>query len=940
MSWFFYWQKVGGEDAWQVGLAESRQHVVATEQPRFLTVLDLNATIEEGWTREQIDQIKYRGPLYFDFDGQDIEDVLVKARILLGKLLELDVDPRAVRIYATGGRGFHFEVPWEIFLPKPPKQGVQRLPAIYKEMAYELYVDTLDLRVYSGRKGRMWRTPNVRRESGKFKVPVTADEFMEMTAEDYQALCSAPREAPQYAPPELSQKLAVLYAKAESKVEAASKKRKDAKKDVQLLAKFAGKYPPSLAGVMAGTIVPNVGFHQIALQVTITSNALGKSEEEMVALCEGLIENHQSDSTRYNTPAKRREELKRLYRYTQGNPCYEYSRDAVRRLLPIGTPAPDLEGLTPEASGDVTAAGENGNDEGLLGGVFVTEKGIFVKSEEGARKISDVSFRDVNLLCSADTGEPFGYEAEMLMLGKPRGRRLIPLECFVSKQRYLSFCNSLGGPFTGSDNHVQALLAILRDTAMKNNQVVYIVLREGLDVIERPDCKERVLDYMWVAPDKVTTESPLPYRHRGNPNPEGLFKSDLLDAPDFEANEATAKVIDALTRFNEPYAVANLLGWFISAFHRQIYHQLPNQQFPLLQIFGQSGAGKSSTVMSLMRLYYYLARPLIMPADASTLHAIRTAVQSSASIPVVLEEFKPRQFGQGKYAGLMQIFRSVYNAQTFGKGGMAEGLNTNFKDIRTMAFAAPVAFIGESLESETATLERSVCVPLSKGALAGRRDHHLLVCEQAAVLSSLGKEIVKATFGLDLGAFREMLEGNRAKANEIAFKRDNDRPVFNMAVVLTGLGFLQQVVQHHFGTDFDERFGALSAAALDISKHVGITAMPEAAKVLNILAHIAKTEDPRSEAGLAPGVDYKITGDNLELNMRSCFYKYAGWLRRRGQQPLYDNEEAFQHGLGNYSPLITRASLGSDMKPTGTERVFTFSVSKLLEEGVERFEKA
>lgn len=156
--------------------------------------------------------------------------------------------------------------------------------------------------------------------------------------------------------PALSQKLAVLYAKAESKVDAASKKRKDAKKDYELLGKFKGQFPPSLAGVMAGTIVPTQGFHGIALQITITANALGKSEEEMLALCEGLIEKHQSDSSRYNTPAKRREELRRLYRYTQGNPCYEYSRDAVRKLLPAGTPAPDLDGLTQEASGEVTAA--------------------------------------------------------------------------------------------------------------------------------------------------------------------------------------------------------------------------------------------------------------------------------------------------------------------------------------------------------------------------------------------------------------------------------------------------------------------------------------------------------------------------------------------------------------------------------------------------------
>jgi hypothetical protein len=71
-----------------------------------------------------------------------------------------------------------------------------------------------------------------------------------------------------------------MYAKAESKIEAASRKKKDAKKDFDLLAKFKGEYPPSLAAVMAGVVEnPGTGFHTIALQVAITSNALGKTEE-------------------------------------------------------------------------------------------------------------------------------------------------------------------------------------------------------------------------------------------------------------------------------------------------------------------------------------------------------------------------------------------------------------------------------------------------------------------------------------------------------------------------------------------------------------------------------------------------------------------------------------------------------------------------------------
>lgn len=114
----------------------------------------------------------------------------------------------------------------------------------------------------------------------------------------------------------------MLYAKAPAKLEAALKRRKNKKQDFALLAKFKGQFPPSLARVMSGEAVNGgVGFHSIALQIAITANALGKTEEEILELCEGLVNNLESDSTRYNTPAKRRMELARLHTYTQDNLC-------------------------------------------------------------------------------------------------------------------------------------------------------------------------------------------------------------------------------------------------------------------------------------------------------------------------------------------------------------------------------------------------------------------------------------------------------------------------------------------------------------------------------------------------------------------------------------------------------------------------------------------
>jgi hypothetical protein len=165
---------------------------------------------------------------------------------------ENEVDLDSISWYASGSRGFHAEIPQALFIPKPPKAGVQELPQIYREMLYQVYTDTMDLRVYTGRKGRQWRTPNVQRENGKFKVPVTAAEIREMNAEDYQELVSAPRAWPEIASPRLNNFLAVIYSKAEQKVSEGVKKRGSSQKDLNLLNRYKGDFPPTMLKIMAG----------------------------------------------------------------------------------------------------------------------------------------------------------------------------------------------------------------------------------------------------------------------------------------------------------------------------------------------------------------------------------------------------------------------------------------------------------------------------------------------------------------------------------------------------------------------------------------------------------------------------------------------------------------------------------------------------------------
>lgn len=259
---------------------------------------------------------------------------------------------------------------------------------------------------------------------------------------------------------------------------------------------------------MAGDVASEVGFHKIALQIAITSNALNKKEDDTIAMCEGLLQSHQSDSSRYNTPNKRRGELQRLLRYTQDNVCYSYSKGGVRSLLPADVPTPDLDGI-------VDAAGASASGS-MACGLFLMDSGIWQKSEDGAKQICDMAFKDVVLLRDAKSRNEAGFEAELVVNGRPKGRKLIDGNHFLSKAHFQKLAVQHFAQFRGVDAHVTALLGILRDQAEMNNAVVYKVGREGMDLIQRPDTEEDIQDFVWVSTHGVETNSPV--ISTGDPN--------------------------------------------------------------------------------------------------------------------------------------------------------------------------------------------------------------------------------------------------------------------------------------------------------------------------------------------------------------------------------------------------------------------------------------
>ena len=116
---YFYYQKEGGTEEWKIVPAEE---VSKLAPHMFRTILALDTPPTESSTPDVIAGIRYSGPLYFDLDdGEAPESTAKHLLALIEKLNRYDVQTSCMKIYASGGKGFHLLVDQGIFIEKIAK---------------------------------------------------------------------------------------------------------------------------------------------------------------------------------------------------------------------------------------------------------------------------------------------------------------------------------------------------------------------------------------------------------------------------------------------------------------------------------------------------------------------------------------------------------------------------------------------------------------------------------------------------------------------------------------------------------------------------------------------------------------------------------------------------------------------------------------------------
>ena len=977
---YFYVQQVGGEEKWKPIPAAAITKHVEDNKPTFVTVLAVSK-IMEGLEAEDVDKLTYAGPMYFDFDSKDLALTLRKANQFLDKLSDLGVDLSAIRIFATGAKGFHVEIPHQVFTFKLPKAGIAYLPTIYREVALELYVDTLDFQVYSQRRGRMWRVPGNLRDNGKYKVPLTVAEMRGITLESYKTYTGAPRSAVQTAAPVPCVDLTVIFDKCRQKVEDRIKARGKIKRDPNAKIKAGCT---SIQMLMAGIgIKDGTGFHEIALQVAVSAATAGLTLPEMLEACQGLIDNHESDGTRYDTPAKRRVELSRMHAYCQDNPCYQFSVGAVKTLL--SHVAPDLDGL-PASESDINegiteakelakavAAGEIVPDEfeDTSGGVTLSKFGVYVDTELGKKRICAVSFRDIHLLMSTETGQLSGYEAEVLVNGRPTGRQTMEIDTFSSVQIFNRFAARLGHALQGVETHVRGLMMRFVELAKKKGRMRYIAKREGLDVINIPNHEDKALrepfmvwaDSRGIILDPRITPGQVDMSFQGFPDPRGLFKSDLADAPPLaqwiESPENRERLKVALTNLftcQRSEVISKMLGWYTASIYRMIFHKAYGQ-FPILHVNGAAGSGKTSCNITFMSLFYYNQDPKVL-TPSSSLFAVTQHMAGSASIPLILDEYKPQDMGHELHSRFKLMIRDAYNCRPLAKGGGTRDMD-DYRKLHETNLAAPLVVVAEAAEEEAAVSERVVLVTMIKPPTSvsttwavryqnwNRERKVMTVLGQWLVgqaISTSSVDNLRTEFDPMYTEARQkylLNEGDASKnlsPEELSSKQNaKERSVFNFTVAKFGLAKFRYLIEKLYGDEFKKYFDDMSEGIYTRMSDLQSSTQAEWAKVLSMMSTMSHHADPESSVALNLGQDYafiEIHGQTcIEIAMRSSYLKYRAFCRSNATRALFGGDQAFLHSIKD-CPALEHYGKNHELDSPGT---YTFRVEDLVRLGVEPF---
>jgi hypothetical protein len=876
---YHYYQNTEHE-TWKVVEANQRALRAITKQgAKRVSILSVNEPITEDTDDSKI---RYQGPFYIDLDSADIDESISSAREVLKKIKEEKIPLESVEIYCSGKKGFHFYFHQKLFSNGRP---MKNLPHLYKRMSVYFYVPGLDPQVYCGGKGNLFRIANVQREDGRYKVRILPEELEALTKEQYEQLTSQPRSAvfPAMKAPEMENSFMLnAFTAAKHMMESEEKQQGDPGIPDATIQKFQNNPPDCIAHLAEYKIKSSANFNRSAFQMAIFLRRAAVP----ISLADSLMTKMAdcSNSTSYGSNKERLRHIKGLYSYARTNQKRTFSCSAMRSILATRpcencqiSDAQQIQAETYEIEErpDGYYAVNAKTETRLTSFILTPSKMITTYNPESKQE------HRIYTLCSVECNhETVGYAR-------------VEEGAWNSRSAFVASFNGMSNlKVTATDNDIQNLKHfILRDIEKIDTQE--IVRAAGVHRDERYGkprytyVEEGLSANKWGQRNTHILELPVSALNSAMPRMQDVALPDPFSS---RAEEALL----ALLTMNEPKTIAPIVGW-LSACHLKAHIMAMRQEFPLINLWGGRGSGKTKTATTFSRINgvdYSIGAPPALPN--TTPYAVTQTLTSTTTIPRILDEFNKGGMGNDRYSKYAELFKQAFNGSSAMRGRIAHKSERNSSGMGAIAdsfhLTAPLMLLSEHATDLAALNDRTYKVMMSEKCLASHRASMLKASREKKYLL----QIAKALTTKSLETREEWIEDRMDSWYKDIPIEYSERQALTRVVIGTGLDYLEHVVVDSLGMNLKEKILELKSAflgnILDVSSQenqIGHSTEVDylLAKLgeLNTLTKSSSTSVPLSAA------NFKVDNDVLSLDLPTIFTLLRVHVRSTGERfPLPD----------------------------------------------------
>ena len=326
----------------------------------------------------------------------------------------------------------------------------------------------------------------------------------------------------------------------------------------------------------------------------------------------------------------------------------------------------------------------------------------------------------------------------------------------TSAARLRRWCLDRGLGWAGNDKDTAALASLLRTESLfaPNEEATSIA---GL------------YDGHFVWPGGVIGDRPVLY----------VPPTDRAVVPmhmELETGPYDVRHLADLRELAAPAVVDPVLAWLAVAPVRSLF-----RQFPILNVAGGSGTGKTTLLETVIPLL--TGSTMFSNLTGTTRFAMLGQIGATNAFPVVFDEYRPGA-RTATLSELNQLLRDAYTGQPSMKGGSGDAWN------RVQAFDthAPIVVAGEDAFSETSHTDRMILVRMPPGAKpAGALERVQGWAPHSGLAYSYLSWLVKRAFP---GEWRVVVSAEGP--DDL-----NDRQRYNLGVLRVGWYLLQAFCEDH-----------------------------------------------------------------------------------------------------------------------------------------------